>query len=846
MIEVDPDHIQTNPLPPPVVIEQATINQKPFDPRERADVSPGKGELEFHYTALSFLAPQHVRFKYRLEGFDSQWIDANTRRVAYYTNIPPGSYRFRVIACNNDGVWNEAGALFDLNLRPHFYQTYAFYCLPAFVLALSVLGLHRFRVKHLKDREHKLLSLVDQRTKELQQDIAQRKEAEAALKQSQEYFQAFMNNSPTVATLKDEQGRYVYVNRTFESLFRPQIGDDYRGKSPFDWLPEQIATQISEHEARVLSTGKAAEFIETIPVPGGTPHEWLSVKFPVKDALGQCMVGTVSIDITERRCVEKSLEHRTAYLNALIENSPLAIVVGDSENKIEFCNPRFESLFQYRAEEITGRDIDELIAPDGLLAEAKEYSRQVAAGELGHGTGLRRRKDGTVVDVEIYGVPLKVGDQFVGAYDLYQDITDRKWAEAELQKAKEAAEAANRAKSEFLANLSHEIRTPMNGVIGMLELTLDTDLSGEQREYLLMAKSSAESLLGVINDILDFSKIESGRLDLEEIEFNLHDLVGETLKTMALRAHQKGLELAFHLHPRVPQGATGDPGRLRQVLINLVGNAIKFTNSGEVVVDVSCVSQDQHKSELRFSITDTGIGIPPEKHAVIFEAFAQADSSTTREYGGTGLGLAISSRLVGLMGGRIWVESMSGKGSTFQFTATLGVSRAVPSPPQRARECDLQHIPVLVVDDNATNLRILYEMVTGWGMICRAASSGTEALTILQEARRAGLAYRIVLMDCQMPMMDGFTLAETIRSDPDLSGALLMMLTSSDRGGDITRCRKLGIDCYLIKPIRESELLAAVLSVVEGQGGHGAQQLITRYNVRRGERALRVLIAEDK
>ncbi len=540
---------------------------------------------------------------------------------------------------------------------------------------------------------------------------------------------------------------------------------------------------------------------------------------------------------------------QTDLLRETLESTEDGMLVCEASGKIITSNRNFVEMWKIpdqinelcdakRAQQFV---LEQLVDPDAFLKRAGElYSDP---NQRSH--DVLHFKDGRTF--EHSSRPLRSRSGTLIRVWNFRDTTGRLRVEAELRRAKEAAEAANRAKSEFLANMSHEIRTPMNGILGMTELTLDTDLDGGQRENLLTVKSSTESLLIIINDILDFSKIEAGKFALDPIEFDMRDNIEESAQTLGLRAFEKQLALTSNIAPDVPHMVVGDPTRLRQIVTNLVSNAVKFTDAGEVNIEVEMESTSDDEVVLHFVVSDTGIGIAQEKLAAIFSPFVQADTSTTRKYGGTGLGLSISARFVEMMGGRIWADSQPNVGSKFHFTARFRRAANLSSPAQPVPTISMSGVAVLIVDDNATNRRILAQTITDWGMIPSLARRADEALHLLKSAVAAGSPFRLLLSDQHIPEMDGFTLAERIAEDASLKTLKILLLTSGGQRGDGARCRQLGISAYLRKPLRQSELRAAIMAVLATPSSAEVPLApVTRHSLRKDQaRRRNVLVAED-
>jgi PAS domain S-box-containing protein len=558
-------------------------------------------------------------------------------------------------------------------------------------------------------------------------------------------------------------------------------------------------------------------------------------------------------EVADRKLAQEALHESEERIRLLLDSTAEAIYGVDPSGRCTFCNPATLRLLGYQKPgDLLNKNMHEVMHhsyADGTPYPQKDCN---IGTSLVRGEGIHSdkeifwRADGTSFPAEYWAYPTRRNGQIIGSVVTFLDITERKQAQAALLEAKEAAEAGSRAKSEFLANMSHEIRTPMNGIVGMTDLALDTNLTGEQRDYLNLVKTSADSLLRVIDDILDFSKIEAGKLELEEAEFAIRDVFRDTLKTLAVRADKKRLELTMRVSPAVPMWVVGDPTRLRQLIVNLVGNAIKFTEAGNVIVDAEIEKESACAVELHIRVSDTGIGIPLEKQSLIFESFAQADGSTTRRFGGTGLGLTISRQLVELMGGRMWVESEVGKGSTFHFTTTFRRGTAAASNREQIAGERLPGLEVLVADDNATNRNILKEMLTNWQMKTVVASDGTEALKAMELARTGGRPFGVALLDGTMPGIDGFGVAERIRRNPSLADAVILMISATQYAADVARGRELGVEVFLTKPIGQSDLLDAILSVL---GIQVAEERLAEVPSQTQEakkvHGLNILLAED-
>jgi PAS domain S-box-containing protein len=644
----------------------------------------------------------------------------------------------------------------------------------------------------------------------------ERKQAETALRESEERLQAILDNSTAVIYLKDTEGRYILINRRYETLFhvtRAQIV----GLTDYDLFPPEAADAFRANDRRVLETGGALELEEVAPQEDGL-HTYISIKFPLRDSAGApYAVCGISTDITERKRAENELRESEEKFRAVTQSANDAIISANSDGLIISWNKGAQAIFGYPEAEVLGHPVASLMPERYRAAHRHGMGRLKDGGEphvIGRTVELHGlRKDGSEFPLELSLATWRTGER---AYysGIIRDITERKRIEEERQRARDAALELARVKSEFLANMSHEIRTPMNAIIGMSELLTDTELTPEQRDLAETVQASAEALLRIINDILDFSKLEAGKLRFETVDFDLCAVVEGASELLAKQAQAKGIELAEYVERDVPRLLRGDPGRLRQVLTNLLSNAVKFTEQGEVVLRVAKEEETDQEAVVRFTVSDTGVGIAEEAQSRLFQAFSQADGSTTRKYGGTGLGLAISKQLVEVMGGEIGVESQEGCGSTFFFTARFEKQPAVLAAAQAKAE--LAGVRVLVVDDNATNRKLVYLQITSWGMRNGGAGAGAEALGILRREAAAGDPYQLAILDLQMPEMDGLMLARAIKADPEIASTRLVLMTSLGHRIEAEQLQASGIAAYLTKPVKQSQLYDCLAMVMAG------------------------------
>jgi PAS domain S-box-containing protein len=678
--------------------------------------------------------------------------------------------------------------------------------------------------------------------------------AAESLCESEERFRTAFEHAPIGMCLCGLDGRFLQANDALSQLLGYSEHELLEGAWQNLTHPADMERSTEALQQFMHRGADSLEFEKRYIHKSGNPI-WVHLKISVvKDAHGAPSHFITHVeDIRERKGAEEVLRASEARFRALVENGLDVVLLLDRGGTVVYAGASTLRVTGYPEDGFIGRNILDQVHPDHwettrkILVQALENPQDTLGGECLylHKNGFWRWLEFTIRNLldqpDVRAIVVNA-----------RDIDERKHVMAELQNAKEAAEAASRAKSEFLANMSHEVRTPMNGVIGMNGLLLDTDLTPEQREYAETARRSGEALLTIINDILDFSKIEAGKLQFESIVFDLGLVIEDVNEMLAAKAEEKNVDLLLEYPSGVPRHFIGDGGRIRQVVTNLVGNAIKFTPRGQVVVTVTCEGQTEHLAQMRVSVADTGIGIAEENIGGLFEQFSQVDGSTTRIYGGTGLGLAISKRLVNLMGGTIGVTSRSAEGSTFWFTLPLQLDSQPNLMPASIDE--LRGARLLIVDDNEVNRRLLHEQVVGWGMRNGSCASGEEALRVLHAARLAGDPYRIAIIDYQMPGMDGGTLAAIIKDDPAIRDTVVVMLTSIGQSGDVRHSAL--CDAYLVKPVRPSQLLptiatawaklrgaAAAVSLADGEERRPAVKQATS-GIPAG-RTIRVLIAED-
>jgi PAS domain S-box-containing protein len=676
-------------------------------------------------------------------------------------------------------------------------------------------------------------------------DITERKQAEEAIRESEEKYRSLVSNIPDVAWTVDAHQHITFISPNIERMTGYTMDEVYAqgGRLYLDSVHPDDFQKVREGIEALFASDQPFDIECRLRHKNG---KWIwahdrALKTYEKDGI-RCADGLLS-DISER----KRAEMENSRLALVVNSSDDAILSLTREGLIDTWNAGAERMYGYTTEEIKEKHVSILIPWDRRPVLAAHEEILLRGEAVVHYDGENQRKDGTKLQVSLTLSPIKDAAGVVtGVSVTTRDITERKQAEEETRRAKEAAEAANRAKSQFLANMSHEIRTPMNGVIGMAGLLLDTELTPEQRQYAEIIRDCGEALLAVIIDILDFSKIEARKLTLETNDFDLHTVLESAAAVLAIKAFEKGLELICEMESGTPRLLRGDPGRVRQVLVNLLGNAVKFTPQGEVAIRVGIEAEEERMATLRFTVSDTGIGFRQDRAAALFEPFVQEDGSSTRRYGGTGLGLAISKQLVEMMGGRIGVESGKAEGSTFWFTAVFE-----KQPPPSAHVTDLppslRGAKVLVVEDNATNRSLVCRLLSSWGCRPEGSADGNSALAILRLAAQGVDPFQIALLDMSLPGMDGEELGRRIVADPQLKDTALVLMTGCGRRSDWACLQARGLAGHVSKPIWEHSLREALLPL--GAKGDGtvfpAKQVVQSPSVVRGSGQARMLVAED-
>ena len=674
-------------------------------------------------------------------------------------------------------------------------------------------------------------------------DISARKSAES----TQSLLAAIVESSDDAIISTNLGGEILSWNKAAQRTYGYE-SREVVGKNVSLLFPPDRLHELHSHLGRIAGGGRVTHMETVRLAKDGTPIEVSQNVSPVADGAGRVIaISSTARDVREQNHALEVLRQSEERFRSAFESAPLGMFLsGRLDGRFLRVNSTFCELLGYAADELLQRTWMDITHPDDLAASLAVEEQLVADGTVC--PELEKRyvhKQGGFIPVRLRFSLIAASPGAPAYYVAHvEDVTEPKRIARELKRAKEEAEAANTAKSEFLANMSHEIRTPMNGIIGMTAIALETDLSADQREYLTAVRSSADALLVIINDILDFSRIEAGALTIQPFEFNLEDEVGRAIKVLSLAADQKGLELSCFVSPQLPATIFADPARLSQVIINLVGNAVKFTATGEVRVSLELEPGTASPVTLHCSIADTGIGIPLEKQQAVFDPFTQADSSITRKYGGSGLGLPICVRLIALMGGKLWLESEAGRGATFHFTIPVGTATGSLAPPADRRL--LAGLRVLIVDDNRTNRQILEETLHYCRAILTSVASAEEALAALRAAEQAGRPFQVMLLDCYMPDMDGFMLVEEMRRSSFQPMPATIMLTSGGHSGDARRCWEMGIAAYLTKPVMRAHLLETILRILGPRTSSTKPAGRLRRPASAGAgMALRVLLAED-